>query len=105
MDDCIFCKIINGEIPTHFLYENEFVVAFLDIHPVTPGHTLVIPKEHHQWFYEVPGEIANEWFGATQMLALKMKEDTESDYIEMKIIGIDVPHAHIHLIPRKKQLP
>jgi len=102
MNDCIFCKIINGEIPTHFTYENEFVVAFLDIHPIAPGHTLIIPKEHHQWFYEVPGEIANQWFSGAQMLALKMKEDTGSDYIEMKIVGIDVPHAHIHLIPRKK---
>ncbi len=102
MENCIFCKIISGEIPTRFVYENEFVVAFLDIHPITEGHTLVIPKEHHQWFHEVPGEIANEWFSAAQMLGLKIKEDTQSDYVEMKIVGIDVPHAHIHLIPRKK---
>ncbi len=102
MNDCIFCKIVEREIPTNFTYENEFVVAFLDIHPVTPGHTLVIPKEHHQWFYEVPGQIATEWFSAAQMLGLKIKEEQKADYVEMKIVGIDVPHAHIHLIPRKK---
>lgn len=98
--DCVFCKIINGEIPTHAMYENEFVIAFPDLHPVAPGHTLVIPKEHYHWFYEVPGEIANEWFSTAQMLALKLKEDHKSDYVELKIEGIDMPHAHIHLIPR-----
>lgn len=99
--DCIFCKIISGEIPTHATYENEFVIAFPDLNPLSEGHTLVIPKKHYRWFYEVPGEIANEWFGAAQMLAMKLKEDHGSDFIEMKIEGMDVPHAHIHLIPRK----
>ncbi len=99
--NCIFCKIISGEVPTHPTYENEFVFAFRDIKPVAPGHTLVIPKEHYQWFYEVPAETANEWFGAAQMLAVKLKDDMGADYVEFKIVGIDVPHAHIHLIPRK----
>ena len=93
---------MRGEIPTSTTYENEFVIAFLDIEPAAPGHTIVVPKEHHHWFYEVPGEIANEWFSAAQMLALKLKEEHGSDYVELKIIGIDIPHAHIHLIPRKK---
>jgi histidine triad (HIT) family protein len=101
MTDCIFCKIIAGEIPTHFTYENEFVVAFPDIKPVAPGHTLVIPKAHHQWFYEVPGDVANEWFSAAQMLGLKLKEETGADYVHLSIVGKDVPHAHMHLMPRK----
>ncbi len=101
MENCIFCKIVRGEIPTHFTYENEYVVAFPDIHPKAPGHTLVIPKEHHQWFYEVPKETADEWFGAAQMLGLKLKEETGADYLQLSIIGKDVPHAHIHLIPQK----
>jgi histidine triad (HIT) family protein len=99
--DCIFCKIIKGEIPTNFTYENEFVVAFPDIHPKAEGHTLVIPKEHHAWFYEVPKELAHEWFNAAQFIALKLKEDLRPDYIQFSIIGKDVPHAHIHLIPRR----
>ena len=101
MENCIFCKIVTGEIPTHFTYENEFVVAFPDIHPVKPGHTLIIPKEHHSWFYEVPNELANEWFSAAQFLALKLKEDHKADYVQLSIVGKDVPHAHIHLIPQK----
>ena len=99
--NCVFCKIVRGEIPVHATYENEFVIAFPDIKPVSDGHTLVIPKEHHQWFFEVPEKMANEWFSAAQMLALKLKDEHKSDYIELKIIGIDMPHAHIHLIPRK----
>ncbi len=101
MENCIFCKIVSGEIPTHPTYENEFVVAFPDIHPVVPGHTLVIPKKHHQWFYEVPTEEANEWFGAAQAIAVGLKEKTGADYVHLSIVGKDVPHAHIHLMPRK----
>lgn len=100
MDNCIFCKIIGGEIPTQATYENEFVMAFPDIKPVSPGHTLVIPKKHHQWFYEVPGEEAAEWFNAAQAIARGLKEKTGADYIHLSIVGKDVPHAHIHLIPR-----
>ncbi len=105
MENCIFCKIVRGEIPTHATYENEFVMAFPDIHPKTPGHTLVVPKEHHEWFYEVPGEIANEWFSAAQFLALKLKEEHGADYVQLSIIGKDIPHAHMHLIPRKLNNP
>lgn len=100
MENCIFCKIVSGEVPTHMTYENEFVAAFPDIRPVAPGHTLVVTKEHHPWFYEVPEELASQWFGAAQMLALKLKEDLGAEYVQLSIIGKDVPHAHIHLIPR-----
>jgi histidine triad (HIT) family protein len=101
MENCIFCKIVSGEVPAHATYENEYVIAFPDIHPVVPGHTLVIPKEHHQWFWEVPGELSAQWFQAAQFLALKLKEDHGADYVQLSIVGKDVPHAHIHLMPKK----
>ncbi len=101
MEDCIFCKIVRKEIPTGFCYENEFVAAFLDINPAAPGHTLVIPKEHYRWFYEVPEEIANEWFKATQNIGESLKEEYAADYVELSIVGKDIQHTHIHLIPRK----
>lgn len=101
--NCVFCKIVSGAIPTGtIIYENEYVIAFPDIHPDAPGHTLLIPKEHYPWFYEVPGEIANELFAAAQNIALELKEEYAADFVELKIIGIDIPHTHIHLIPRKK---
>jgi histidine triad (HIT) family protein len=99
--DCIFCKIIRGEIPTHFTYEDEFVVAFPDIHPIAPGHTLLIPKEHHQWFYDVPDAISDTWFSAAKQLAKRLKAEQKADYIKLSIVGKDVPHAHMHLIPQK----
>ncbi|MDP2651188.1 MAG: HIT domain-containing protein [bacterium] len=98
--NCIFCKIVNKEIPAEFVYEDDFVIAFPDIHPLTPGHTLLIPKEHYPWFYDVPREVANELFAAAQEIARKLKAEHSADYIELKIIGIDIPHTHIHLIPR-----
>jgi histidine triad (HIT) family protein len=101
MNDCIFCKIAAGEIPTQATYENEFVMAFPDIHPKAPGHTLLIPKKHYPWFYDVPVEIAREWFSAAQLLALRLKEENAADYVKLSIVGKDVPHAHIHLIPQK----
>jgi histidine triad (HIT) family protein len=99
--DCIFCKIVSGEIPTHFTYEDEVVVAFPDIHPAAPGHTLLIPKEHHQWFYEVPDAISDTWFSAAKQLAQRLKAEQGADYVRLTIVGKDVPHAHIHLIPQK----
>jgi histidine triad (HIT) family protein len=101
MNDCIFCKIVRSELPADLTFENEYVVAFPDIHPLATGHTLLIPREHYTWFYEVPEDIANELFKAAQELAVKLKSEYSADYIELKIIGIDVPHTHIHLIPRK----
>ncbi len=100
-EDCIFCKIIVGEIPTHFTYEDELLVAFPDIKPVTPGHTLLIPKEHYQWFYEVPDAISDTWFSAAKQLAQRLKAEQSADYVRLSIIGKDVPHAHMHLIPQK----
>ena len=100
MENCIFCKIAKKEIPTEIIFENDFVVAFPDINPEAPGHTLVIPKEHHQWFQDVPEEIATKLFTSSQHVAKELKEKYKSKFIELKILGIDVPHTHIHLIPR-----
>lgn len=101
MNDCVFCKIVRNELPADLTFENEYVVAFPDIHPVATGHTLLISREHYTWFYEVPEDIANELFKAAQELAVKLKSEYSADFIELKIVGIDVPHTHIHLIPRK----
>ena len=102
MDDCIFCKIIAGTIPSEKAHhEDERVVSFLDIHPVRPGHTLVVPEAHYQWFWELPDDLANDLFKVARKLALKLKEETGADYVQLSIVGKDVPHVHMHLIPRK----
>lgn len=100
MENCIFCKIANGSIPAQKTYEDERVLAFLDIHPKAPGHTLVIPKKHYQWFEEIPEEDAGPFFKVAKELAATLKKEKGADYVHLSIVGTDVPHAHIHLIPR-----
>lgn len=96
--DCIFCKIINGEIPSHKVYEDDSYLAFLDIRPLNPGHTLVIPKEHLRWVWDSPD--AGRYFGIAQKIALAQKKVFATDYVVSLIFGEEVPHAHIWLIPR-----
>lgn len=100
-EDCIFCKIAAHKIPSAVVYEDDTLLAFADIKPVAPGHTLLIPKEHYEWFYEVPEAISTKWFAAAKQLAQKLKEEHGADYVRLSIVGKDVPHAHMHLIPQK----
>lgn len=98
--DCIFCKIIKGEIPSAKVYEDDKVLAFLDIKPVNFGHTLLIPKEHHRMMYDTPDEILSYTYLRAKKLMKKIKEALAADYVSVSVVGIEVPHFHIHLIPR-----
>lgn len=100
MDNCIFCKIIKGEINSHKVFEDENCFIFLDINPVTLGHTLLIPKEHYKWMQETPDGILNHCFLQAKNLMNKMKDKLKADYIQLSVVGTDVPHFHIHLIPK-----
>ncbi len=100
MENCIFCKIVEGGIPANKTYEDDQIIAFLDIHPKAPGHTLLIPKEHHRWFYELPDDVAADLFKAAKVVSLKLKEEYQSDFVRLGIVGTDVPHVHVHLIPQ-----
>jgi histidine triad (HIT) family protein len=102
MEDCIFCKIARGEIPSEkTVYEAESAISFPDIHPVRPGHTILIPKAHYRWFWEMPDDVSNNLFKVARRLSAELKEKTGADYIHLSIVGKDVPHVHIHLIPNK----
>jgi histidine triad (HIT) family protein len=101
MEDCIFCKIAAGQIPAEKIYEDDKVVAFLDIHPKAPGHTLLIPKAHYQWFQDMPDDLYGDLFRAAKKIALDLKKKYAADYIRVGIVGTDIPHAHIHLIPQR----
>lgn len=107
MDDCIFCKIIKKEIPCAQIYEDEKFLAFLDIQPVSDGHLLIIPKKHIVWMQEADDETISEIFKLSKKLMLAIKKGIECDYVQLSIVGKDVPHFHIHLIPRyfKDNLP
>ncbi|MFA6185033.1 MAG: HIT domain-containing protein [Candidatus Shapirobacteria bacterium] len=99
MDDCIFCKIIKGEIPCHKVYEDDKFLAFLDINPIAIGHTLLIPKTHFRWVYDLPN--FDEYWQVAQKLAIDIKNSTlNPEYISFITMGNEIEHAHIHIIPR-----
>ncbi len=103
--NCLFCKIVAGEIPCEKVYENEQTFAFLDIHPINRGHTLVVPKTHHPNMYETPQETFAEVMKTAQMLASKIKSAVGAHGINIGInndeaAGQLVFHLHVHVIPR-----
>lgn len=98
-ENCIFCKIIKGEIPSSKIYEDANFIAFLDIHPVSKGHTLLIPKEHYVWMVETPDEIIESIYKKAKELMIKIKDENNCEFVKLSVVGKDVPHFHIHLIP------
>jgi histidine triad (HIT) family protein len=99
MHDSIFTKIIKGEIPAHIVYEDDMVLAFLDIHPLTPGHTLIVPKKQVEFLWDLDDDTYHVLTATAKRLALHLRHTLGVPYVGEKVIGIDVPHAHIHLIP------
>ncbi|PIR68892.1 HIT family protein [Candidatus Nomurabacteria bacterium CG10_big_fil_rev_8_21_14_0_10_03_31_7] len=100
MQNCIFCKISNGDIPSEKIYEDKNFISFLDIQPVSHGHILIIPKKHTIWMQEVDDETISEIFKLSKKLMLGIKKGLNCDYVQLSVSGTDIPHFHIHLIPR-----
>lgn len=99
MSETIFTKIINGDIPSHKVYEDELTYAFLDIYPITAGHTLVIPKKPVEFIWDLEAEDYQALMAAVQKIGQHIKEQLSTKYVGVKVIGTDVPHAHVHLVP------
>lgn len=100
MDNCIFCKISKGEIPSDKVYEDKNFLAFLDIKPVSDGHLIIIPREHVVWMQEADDETIGNIFKLTKKLMLTLKNRLGCDYVQESVVGNEIPHFHIHLIPR-----
>ena len=98
--DCIFCKISKGEIPSVKVYEDEHFFAFLDIQPVSDGHVLIIPKKHIVWMQDADDKTISGIFKLSKKLMLAVKNGLNCDYVQLSVVGKDIPHLHIHLIPR-----
>ncbi|KKT01035.1 MAG: Protein hit [Candidatus Nomurabacteria bacterium GW2011_GWA2_43_15] len=98
--ECIFCKISKGEILSAKVYEDEKFSVFLDIKPVSDGHLLIIPKKHIIWMQEADDEIISKIFKLTKKMMLALKKGLPCDYVQMSVVGNEIPHFHIHLIPR-----
>ncbi|MEC8967902.1 MAG: HIT domain-containing protein [Bacteroidota bacterium] len=95
----IFSKIISGEIPSYKIAENEKFFAFLDIMPLAIGHTLVVPKKEIDYIFDLPENLLAEMMVFSKNVAKKIEKSIECDRIGVSVIGLEVPHAHIHLIP------
>jgi histidine triad (HIT) family protein len=99
MTDCVFCKIINGEIPCNKLWEDKNYWIMLDVNPINPGHTLVIPKKHTDYIFDLTNEEYAELMLKLKDIAKILKEKLGSNRIGIAVEGFGVPHVHVHLIP------
>lgn len=98
-DGCIFCRIAAGEIPAHVVYEDEQLKAFLDIHPIRPGHVLIIPKSHHDYYDDLPPQLAASVVHLGQRLGKAMKTAYGVERVAFLFTGTDVAHVHAHVLP------
>ncbi len=99
MGDSIFTNIINGKIPSYKISENDKFIAFLDIMPLKRGHTLVVPKTQIDYIYDLSDEILSELMVFSKIVAKKIEAKIKCKRIGVSVIGLEVPHAHVHLIP------
>ena len=106
-DDCIFCKLANGEIPTNKIYEDEKFTVILDLGPATRGHALILPKDHADCLFDLPDETAAKILPLAKKLGSKMVDKLGADGMNViqnngEVAGQSVMHYHLHLIPRYK---
>jgi histidine triad (HIT) family protein len=104
-EDCIFCSIVAGDIPGRIVHETDHAIAFLDANPLAPGHTLVVPKQHHARIEEIPEDDAADLFGAVHDLVPRVEAAVDAEAVSVGIndgeaAGQEVPHSHVHLVPR-----
>ncbi len=99
MQDSIFTKIVKGEIPSHKVYEDEKTLAFLNIYPSVRGHTMVIPKAQVETLWDLSDEDYEAVTKTVKKVALRLREVLGVERVGEKVIGLDVPHAHVHVVP------
>lgn len=99
MADSLFTKIINGEIPSHKVYEDDHTFAFLDIHPITAGHTLVVPKSQVEFLWDMDESDYQQLMATVKRLGTHLRDTLGVPFVGVQVIGVDVPHAHVHLVP------
>jgi len=95
--ECAFCKIIAGDIPAEKVYEDDDFLAFMDINPDTPGHVQVIPKQHYRWVWDV--DNVSRYFDVVHTIANAQRRAFNNEWVLSKIVGDEVPHAHIWVFP------
>ena len=104
-EDCIFCRIVDGELPARVVYEDDDVLAFLDANPMAPGHTLVVPKHHYETLSDLPDDEGSAVFAALHRLTPLVEDAVDADastvaFNNGEAAGQEIPHVHGHVIPR-----
>ncbi len=106
MADCVFCAIVAGDVPAHVVAADDHTMAFLDTRPVFPGHTLLVPRDHHETFADLPPELVPRLFDAAQRLARAVETgmDAHGTFVAMNNrVSQSVPHLHVHVVPRRRK--
>src|SRR5580700_7990521 len=102
---CLFCKIVSREAEAKIIFEDDVSMAFLDLRPLFPGHTLLIPKVHYSTLADLPAELVGPFFTNAQMLSRKVQQaaKAEGSFVAINnVVSQSVPHLHVHIVPRKK---
>ena len=105
-DECLFCRIVSGELPGTVVYEDDNAVAFLDHRPLFPGHTLLVPRQHVETLGDLPTKLVAPYFEAAQLLSLAVESamDAEGTFVAMNNrVSQSVPHLHVHVVPRRRK--
>ncbi len=105
-DNCLFCRIVSGELPATVVYEDENSLAFLDHRPLFHGHTLLVPREHFETLGDLPTTLVGPYFEAAQLLtrAVQSALDAEGTFVAMNNrVSQSVPHLHVHVVPRRRK--
>jgi histidine triad (HIT) family protein len=101
--NCVFCKIVAGEIPSYKIHEDDKFFAFLDASPRSPGHTLIIPKDHHRWVWDV--SQFSQYFETAKLIAMAIRKAYNTDSVWEVVQGDEVPHAHVSVFPHPDTTP
>ena len=102
----MFCQIVLGERPAHVVLKREHALAFLDARPVFPGHTLLVPRDHHETLGDLPAPLVGELFADAQRLAIAVEEGMDADGTFVAVnnrVSQSVPHLHVHVVPRRRK--
>jgi histidine triad (HIT) family protein len=102
MQYCAFCKIVKGELPSYKIYEDEEFLGFLDITPRAKGHTLLIPKKHYRWVYDMSSEEFGRYWQTAFKITKAMQKTLHPEFVSYVTFGLHIYHAHIHIMPRAK---
>lgn len=98
MENCVFCQIVKGKIPCYKVYEDDNFLGFLDVHPRTKGHTIFIPKKHFRWIYDIPN--FSQCWETVLKVTKAMQKTLDPVFVSYITHGLEIEHAHIHIMPR-----